>query len=108
MSVKTPGSVRFCDLERDLADRRPLLVHVFLERAADHQADDVGVAQVLDRVGRDLVAVAEDGDAVAERAHFLEPVRDEDDGAAFVAQAPRDAEERLDFAWASAARSARP
>ena len=34
------------DLERDVADRGALLVHVFLERPADHQADDVGVAEI--------------------------------------------------------------
>ena len=58
--------------------------------------------------GRDLAAVAEDRDAVAERAHLLEPVGDEDDGAALVAQPPHDREQRLDLLAASAARSARP
>ena len=54
-------------------------------------------ARLRDLLGRYLVAVAEDGDAIAEHPHLLQPVRDEDDGAALVAKPARDGEERLDL-----------
>ena len=49
------------------------------------------------RVGGDVVAVAHHGDRVAEREDLVEAVRDEDQGAALVAQAAGDGEQPLDL-----------
>ena len=48
MSCEDAGQRQALDLERDLADRCAGLVHVLLERPADHQADDLGVVELAD------------------------------------------------------------
>ena len=95
--LEDAGKRQFADLERDVADLGALLVQIFLERAADHQPDDVGIGEIADRFRRDLVAIAEDGDAVAQGAHLFKAMRNEDDRATFVAQAARNGKERVDF-----------
>ena len=97
MSRKKPGSVRPVTFSATSPIAVELLCMVVLHRPADHQPDDVGIATGC-RSGRSPpCAVAEDRDAVAERAHLFQPVRDEDDGAPFVAQAAGDVEQRRDF-----------
>ena len=67
-----------------------------LGRLAEHRGDDGGDGQALARLGghRDL-AVAQDGDLVAQRHHVLEDVGDEDDADLAVAQDAQDLEQRL-------------
>ena len=56
-----------------------------------------------DRGRVDVRAVAHHGDRVAEREDLVEAVGDEQEGAAFVAEAPRDGEEALDLDAAESA-----
>ena len=44
--VEEAGPGEVLDLERDLADRRAMLLHVFAQRPADHQPDDIAGADV--------------------------------------------------------------
>ena len=63
--------------------------------AADHQADDGALVELGHRGRGHVPAVAEHGHRVDQPLELLEPVRDEDDRDAPVAQAPDDAEEPL-------------
>ena len=96
-SSKTPVAVSPVDLENNLADLGLLLREELLDVAADHPAHDLGLGHVLDGIGRDVFAVAHDRDHVAEREDLVEAVRDEDDAAPLVAEAPCDGEQSLDL-----------
>ncbi len=67
------------------------------DRATDHQPDQRGVVEVGGRLGRDLLAVLEDGDRVAEVEDLLEPVGDVEDGDAALGEAADDGVEELDL-----------
>ena len=71
-----------------------LLLRLF-GRLAEHRGDDGGDGEALARLGghRDL-AVAQDGDLVAQRHDVLEDVGDEDDADLAVAQDAQDLEQR--------------
>ena len=49
---------------------------------AEHHLDQRAPVDLVDRVRRDALAVAQHGHAVAELEHLVEPVRDEDDASA--------------------------
>ena len=65
--------------------------------AADHRADEVVGGQAGQLARQHEAPVAQDGHALAEREDLLEPVRDEEDGDARLAQRRRDAEQALDL-----------
>ncbi len=61
-----------------------------VQRAADDQLDQVALGEPLRVDGRDLLAVPQDGDAVGDRQHLVEPVADVEDrlaGGGIAAQA---------------------
>ena len=64
------------------------------EVAADHHADDVVDRDVGHLRAADQAAVAQHGDAVADRHHLVEPVGDEDHADALAAQLADDANSR--------------
>ena len=66
--------------EDDLADLRLLLREELVERAADHQPDDLALRQLARRPRRDVATVADDRDDVGERRDLLEPVADVEHG----------------------------
>jgi hypothetical protein len=53
---------------------------VLVEPAADHHLDEIGAVETADGTGRDVLAVAQDGDRVAEEKDLLEAVADVDAG----------------------------
>ena len=65
-----------------------------VQRPTDHQPDDLALRQLGCRSRRDVAPVAEHGDGVRDRHDLLEPVADEDDRDAAVAQ-PRTVAKRL-------------
>ena len=67
-------------LEHDVADLGVLLREERVERAADHQPDDLALRELGRRPRLDVPAVAEDGDGVGDRGDLFEPVADVDDG----------------------------
>ena len=83
--------------------QRDVIGSLELDVAPDHLVDEAVVVGVLDALGGDVAAVAQDGDGVAEFENFLEPVRDVEDGAAAVAQATNDGEEAAHLALGEAA-----
>ena len=66
------------------------------ERAADDQLDDLVVGHLGKGEGAGILAVAQDGQPVAEHPHFGNPVRDEDDRGARGFQICDDAAEPID------------
>ena len=68
------------------------------QRAPDHQAHDLVVAGRGHVDGPDVLAVAEDGGAVAQLAHLVHAVRDEDHRHALLAQPAHDGEDLLHLA----------
>ncbi len=86
------------DLEHDVADLRVARREQLRHRPADHQRDEImGVRDRGRFEGRDPLAAAQDRDPVGDAADLVEPVRDEDDRGAFVAQLPHDAQQRGGF-----------
>ena len=59
--------------------------------------DDVSLRQFRDRPAGDQTAIAQNGDAVSERADLRHTVRNVDERHAFTAQLPDHAEEQLRF-----------
>ena len=74
-----------------------LVGEVRRQRAADHQAHELGLGQLGGRPGGHVLAVLEDGDRRAELEDLLQPVRDVDDRDAAVGEAPDDGVEELDL-----------
>ena len=64
---------------------------------AEHGGDEVDARHLLDLVLADQLAVAHDGDAVADLIDLVEEVRDEDDADAAVLELAHHAEELLDL-----------
>ena len=95
-SRKTPARVRPLDLEEHVADRR-LDLREERHGPADHVADEVGRGELGRRRRDDVAAVAEDGRPVAQREDLVEPVADEEDRDAAVAQPADDREQPLDL-----------
>ena len=81
-------------LERDIAG--VALLEILVARA-DHPLDQAALRRSLRGARQDLAAVAEDGHRVGDAQDVVEKVRDEDDAAAAVAQAPQNAEQALDL-----------
>ena len=96
------------DFQDDLADLGGQLREEVGHIAADHLPHELVDARLGDRGRVDVRAVAHDGDGVAEREDLVEPVGDEQQCAALVAQAAGDREEPLDLDAAEARPSARP
>ena len=67
---------------RLVGDGRVLRGEGGLEGAPDDPGEEVGVRDVLDRRGPARRAIAEDRDAIGDRANLAQPVRDVDDGRA--------------------------
>ncbi len=88
-SVKTPSRVSRSTFRTtgpgSVGDLREQRVHV----ATDHRPDHRLRRQLLDRLRQDVAAVAHHGDALADREDLLEPVRDEEHGAAAAPAASR-------------------
>ena len=84
-------------LEHDIADLGVLLREEGVERAAHHQADDLALRELGNRLGLDVPAVAEDGDDVGDRGDLFEAVADVDDGDSALAQPAHGREELLDL-----------
>ncbi len=95
--VEDAGTREPLDLEQGRADLGRLLGEEVGDLAADHLRDDLVDTRVDDPVRGDVGAVAHHGDGVAEVEHLVEPVRDEDERAAFVAEAAGDLEEPVDL-----------
>ena len=98
------------DRERDVARRAGLAMREQSARPSrptimPDDAVDIGVG---DRAAADQPAVAQDGVAVADLEHLLQPVGDEDDRQALRLQVADDAEQLVDLGSSSAPRSARP
>ena len=91
------------DFEDDVADLRGQLREELGHVAADHLPHELVDARLGDRRRVDVGAVAHDGDGVAQREHLVEPVGDEQQRAALVAQAAGDREEPLDLDAADSA-----
>ena len=66
-----------------------------VERAADHHAHDLRPRQFSGGPRRDMPPVAQHGDGVGDERQLLQPVRDEHDRGAVVAQVAHDAEQLL-------------
>ena len=66
------------------------------DRAADDHLDHLVLAEIADRAGRDVAAVAQDGEPIAERPDFSHPMRDEDDGDALALEAGDQVAEPID------------
>ena len=96
------------DLEQRFADLGRQLGEQLGDVAADHLPHELVDGRVGDRRGRDVGAVAHDGDGVAEVEHLVEAVRDEEQRATLVAEAAGDGEQPVDLDAATAPRSARP
>ncbi len=64
---------------------------------AQHHPDDVGGVQGVERLGGDLLAVAQDGHAVGEVEDLIKEVGDEDDCKALGFQAADDVEQALNL-----------
>src|SRR5574337_1574833 len=89
------------DFERDRParqDRRTAVERADL--APDHHADDRLDVGVGDMAGADIMAIAHDGEAVADAEHLFEPVRDEDDRQALGLEPADDAGEIGDLGLA--------
>jgi hypothetical protein len=68
-------------------------VELVRQAAADHRPDDAVAVEVRGVVGDDMLAVAQDGDAVGELQRLLQRMRDEDDRDAACLQAADQGEE---------------
>ena len=68
------------------------------DRAADDHLDHLLLAEVADRAGRDMAAIAHNCQPIAERANFPHPMRDEDDGHALAFEAGDQVAEPVDVA----------
>ena len=84
-------------LEDCRADRDALLVVDLLDRAVDHQCDEVGFVRFCDGARADQRAVAQDGDPVAKFKHFLETMAYVDDRHAVGLEPPDQLEEGRGF-----------
>ena len=75
--------LRFCTDSTRLPGGRTVRLALAVERlrqvAPDHRLHDAGAVEVGLVVGHDMLAVAQDRDAVGEEQRFLQRVRDEDD-----------------------------
>ena len=83
--------------EDDVSELHLLLREELVERAPDHEPDDLRLGELIGRARLDVTAVADDGDDVGELADLLEPVADVEDGHAAVAQAADGGEEAVDL-----------
>ena len=101
--VEDAGAGQPVDHEHVVADLGRKLREQLGDVPADHLPHEFVDARLGDRRGRDVAAVAHDGDGVAEGEHLVEPVRDEQQRAALVAQAAGHREQPLDLDAASAA-----
>ena len=81
--------------QHDVADLGCLLREERVERAPDHQANDLPLRQLGRRTRRDVPAVAQHGDRVRDLSHLLEAVADEHDRDAPLPHAPHRREEAL-------------
>ena len=68
-----------------------------LQILADHLLHQLHLRQVPDRIFADELAVAQDGDLIADRVDLLEKMRDKDDAHASGLQVPHQREEHFDF-----------
>ena len=68
-----------------------------VDRAPDHQPDDAVDGGVGDRPAADLAAVAQHGEAVAQRHHLVEAMGDEDDAETLRPKVAHDAEQLVDL-----------
>ncbi len=80
-----------------LADLRNGAMRHPLQFVPDHQLDEPVVIEVGGRAGRDPLPVAQDADVVGDLEHFVEVVRDVEDGDAAFLEALDGAEEPLDI-----------
>ena len=101
------------DLERDVVERAlatepvhpegdrtelgPRPLEEVGEVAADHVPDERGLGHVDGRPGRDVPAVAEHRDPIAELEHLVQAMADEEDGDTVGGQTPHLTEEALDL-----------
>src|SRR6185295_17565389 len=83
--------------EDDVSDLRLLLGEELIERAPDHEPDDLRLGELVGRPRVDVTAVADDGDDVGELADLLEPVADVEDRDAAVAEPTDGGEEAVDL-----------
>ena len=87
-------------LQQRFLDVRPLRPRGkgLAQCSPDHHAHDLVIAGLRHLHGANIDAVAEDRGPVAEIAHLVHAVRDEDDGDALGAEAAHDGEDLLDLA----------
>ena len=85
------------DAEGDIAGLVGHTAEEVGQLAPDHVADQRHLGDVADWLGRDVVAVAEHGDPVAELEHLVEAVADEEDRHARCRQLAHLAEEPVDL-----------
>ena len=78
-SWKAPWRPRPSTLSATSPGSWPRPVEEVGELAPDHVPDQRGLGHVRGRPGRDVLAVAEHGDPIAELEHLVEPVADEQD-----------------------------
>ena len=83
--------------EDDVSELHLLLREELVERAPDHQPDDLRRGELVGRARLDVTAVADDGDDVGELADLLEPVADVEDRHAAVAEPTDGGEETVDL-----------
>ena len=69
-----------------------------LDIASDHHADDAGMVEFGGGAAADETPVAQNGDAVGDLEHLLQPMRHEDDGEAARAQSPHGLEQSAHLA----------
>ena len=96
-SEKRPPRREALGAEDDVSELHLLLREELVERAPDHEPDDLRLRELVGRARLDVTAVADDGDDVGELADLLEPVADVEDGDAAVAQAADGGEEAVDL-----------
>ena len=96
----TIGAIfRFCTVSTRAPAGRTVRLARAVERvgevAPDHRLHDARTVELGGVVGHDMLAVAQDGDAVGEQQRLLQRVRDEDDRDAALLQVAHEVEEVL-------------
>ena len=95
--VDDAGAGQPFDLEHYWTRRDRLCGH-FLDIAANHHPDHLGVVEFVGALAAGKAAIAQNGDAVGNREDLLEPVRNKDDGEAARFQARHRLEQGVDLA----------
>ena len=85
------------NLQHDLGRLVGLLREALAQFTTDHHLDDIIEGQTRDRSRVDPLAVAQDGDLIADAEDLVHLVRDVDDPAAAILQLLNDAEEMVDL-----------